>query len=359
MKFQSTLALLPFLALLVAADPQEAPQNGYDNDDGLTYHTCKFNSGKDFIRENEHTYRGKKDNEVEEVRYRSVPGQTVVVVVNQSFASSNSVSTTIRQSGNGRESYRIDRSDGDDDDDVDSDDGDDEHDSDDENDRSDDDDDRDDDEDDGSATYWRKDTPVPPVIPPTRFFVRDNSAILAPYRGYQMAINKVFALRINPKESRHLYSDKVYPNRTKCLAARRHGKNDGWRAVMEHCSDDQRFWKLSPFSLGFQKATGNRVWLTWMAPNGVKHCLHHDAHSSHFYPCADKNKRPEEFVILPTYVAGKVKIRRADKKRCLDGHHHNLWQNRCRGFSHQAWDIIDIAYNQPEPMRPGRRVTNY
>jgi len=361
MKFQSTITLLPLLALLVSGQ-----EYGYNNDDGVTYHTCKFSSNKDFDRENERTYRGMKDAEVDEVQYRSVPGQTVIVVVNQSLASSSSVTTTIRQSEGRRESYKVDRSEGNDSDDEDDEDDNDNdsyrrnrHDSDSDDDGSDDED-NDDDEDDGSATYWRRDTPVPPVIPPTRFFVRDNSAILAPQRGYQMAINKVFALRINIKENGHLDTDKLFPKHTRCLAARRKGAHNRWRAVMEHCNDDQRFWQRSPMSFRFQKVSGNRVWLTWLAPNGVKHCLRHDSTTSRFYPCADSSKRPEDLLLLPTYVAGKVKIRRADKNRCFDGRHSTLWQHHCRGFKHQAWDIVDIAYDRPLPMKPaGRRVSYY
>jgi len=163
---------------------------------------------------------------------------------------------------------------------------------------------------------------------------------------YMLAINKTFALRINRKENDHIKKNRVYPHRTECLTVRRRGVRNRFKARMEHCNDDQRFWMRSPMSFRFEAAGEETVVMTWMDPEGVKRCAHHDRSGTRFYPCNSKGIKPTRYVILPTDYSGKFKIKEADRNRCFDGAHNNLWMNRCRGFDDQAWDIVTIAYDQ-------------
>jgi hypothetical protein len=162
------------------------------------------------------------------------------------------------------------------------------------------------------------------------------------------AVNKIFALRINNRENkrRHRRRFRVFPNQTKCLAVEPRGVHKRMRAVMRKCSDEQRFWSRSKFSLQAEHVGADRIRIVWYSPTGAKMCARHDVTGTRFYAC-DSTKRhenPTEYIIGVTRIPGKVKIRQADRNRCFDGRHHTLWMNRCRGVRHQAWDVLDIAY---------------
>jgi hypothetical protein len=346
MHLQSTIALLPLLALLASAANTVVVQTCSRTvtfDDGK-FHHCQFNDSDNFEAENDRTYRKMKDVEPVEEKFLAVPGQVITIIDSSSSSSttttssSHTVITTTAgrrgryASGNDNEEEEEEEDTG-----VDNDDDEEEE----EDNEGEDDEEEEEDEDESSA-YGK---PIVPTIPPTRFFTRDNTDILDAQTGAcRMNINKTVALRINGKENkgRHLRKNKLYPSHTKCLAVRRRGFRGRWRAVLMHCNDDQRFWQRSPLSFRFQKVAENRVWLTWFAPDGVKHCLRHDTLATRFYPCTDSSKRPQELILVPTYVPGKFKIRDSKRNRCFNGWHRNLWQSRCRGFRHQAWDLIDV-----------------
>lgn len=162
---------------------------------------------------------------------------------------------------------------------------------------------------------------------------------------YMLPINRIVALRNNEDENDDIKRNRVHPEDTKCLTVRRRGFRNRFKARMEKCSDEQRFWKHSPMSFRFEPAGEGTVLLTWMDPKGVKRCAKHDTFGTRFYPCNDPKKKPTRYVILPTAYTGKFKIKQADRNRCFDGEHSNLWMNRCRGFSDQGWDIVTIAYD--------------
>jgi len=160
-------------------------------------------------------------------------------------------------------------------------------------------------------------------------------------------INRTIAIRNNHKENhhRHLQKNKLYPKKTKCLTVRRHGLRNRFRAVMEHCDDDQRFWLRSPMSFHFEDAGEDTVVLTWMDPKGVRRCAHHDITGTRFYSCNDK-KQPTRYEILPTKYEGKFKIKQHGRNRCFDFDHSTLWMNRCHHFRDQALDVITVAFDQ-------------
>jgi len=175
-----------------------------------------------------------------------------------------------------------------------------------------------------------------------------NGRPLTPATSSTMfSINRTIAIRNNHKEnhSRHLQKNKLYPKKTKCLTVRRHGLRNRFRAVMEHCDDDQRFWLRSPMSFHFEDAGEDTVVLTWMDPKGVRRCAHHDITGTRFYSCNDK-KQPTRYEILPTKYEGKFKIKQHGRNRCFDFDHSTLWMNRCRHFHDQALDFITIAFDQ-------------
>jgi len=163
--------------------------------------------------------------------------------------------------------------------------------------------------------------------------------------SFMFPINRTIALRNNYKENRHLRKNKLYPKHSKCLTVRRHGLRQRFRAVLEHCNDDQRFWLRSPMSFHFEDAGDDTVVLTWMDPKGLKRCAHHDVSGTRFYPCNGK-KKPTRYDILPTKYDGKFKIKQHSRNRCMDFDHDTMWMNRCRRYNDQALDVITVAMDK-------------
>lgn len=307
MQLTNLFTLLPLLALLAQAQtqPESAAvmehggnkqqsaygENTYQNDgDNGDYHDEPEQADEDNdddkqADEDERAYGNKQDDREEVEAYKAVPKQTVVIVVAKA-QQSNRATFTASNSG-GADAY-------------------------------------------GKVRY---------VSPGGRPVTPQSSP-------YMLAINKTFALRINRKENDHIRKNRVYPKRTECLTVRRRGVRNRFKARMEHCNDDQRFWIRSPMSFRFEPAGSEKVYLTWMDPKGVKRCAHHDHTGTRFYPCRSKVIKPTRYEILPTDYTGKFKIKQEGRNRCFDAAHNNLWMNRCRGFDDQAWDIITIAYDQ-------------
>jgi hypothetical protein len=278
---------------LKAATPRSAyGENTYQNDDDTgDYHDEPEQADEDQAadqdaEEDERAYGKQEDQRQEQDAFKAVPKQTVVIVVAKSQQQTQRTSFTASNTGvasNSQVRYV-------------------------------------------SAKGGR---PVTPASSP-----------------FMLAINKTFALRINRKENDHIKKNRVYPQRTECLTVRRRGVRNRFKARMEHCVDDQRFWIRSPMSFRFEPAGSEKVYLTWMDPKGVKRCAHHDITGTRFYPCHNKGIKPTRYEILPTDYTGKFKIKQESRNRCFDGAHNNLWMNRCRGFDDQAWDIVTIAYDQ-------------
>jgi len=162
--------------------------------------------------------------------------------------------------------------------------------------------------------------------------------------SFMFPINRTIAIRSNTKENkrRHMRKNELYPSHTKCLTVRRRGLRKRFKAVLEHCNDEQRFWLRSPMSFHFEDAGDDTVVMTWMDPKGLKRCAHHDVTGTRFYPCNGK-KKPTRYDVLPTKYDGKFKIKQHSRNRCMDFDHSNLWMNRCRHFRDQALDVITIA----------------
>jgi len=296
MQIKCLFTLLPLLALVAAHAQSESTaavvESGKDaaygestnqnTDDNGDYHD-EPETGDYEDDGDDSSYNKKSDDRKEKKEYKAVPKQTVVIVVAKSLTTSHSATmTTSGVAANSQVRY----------------------------------------------------------VSPAGHTVTPASS------PYMLAINKTFALRINRKENDHIKKNRIYPHRTECLTVRRRGIHDRFKARMEHCKDDQRFWMRSPMSFHFDSAGNDKVYLTWMDPKGVKNCAHHDKHGTRFYPCNSKDNKPTVYEILPTKYTGKFKIKEAGHNRCFDAAHNNLWMNRCRGFDDQSFDIVTIAYDQ-------------
>lgn len=303
MQLTSLFALLPLLALVSAEAASQGPAavmetarrsvDAYNDeatyqkdDDNGDYHdepeAPKYDDEEE--EDDEKAYGSKKDRRTESPKYKAVPNKTVVIVV------AKSQTTTTRRPALHQGVVGT-------------------H---------------------GKIAYTTPGgRPVTPVSSP-----------------YMLAINRTFALRINTRENSHIKRNRVIPDHTHCLTVRRRGLRNRFKARIERCSDDQRFWIRSPMSFRFEAAGNEKVHLVWMDPKGVKRCAHHDSTGTRFYPCSDKSTKPTRYEILPTDYTGKIKIKEEGRNRCFDGDHNNLWMNRCRGFKDQAWDLVTISYDQ-------------
>jgi len=323
MHLTSIFTLLPLLAMMVSATPysqqqqQSSALNGpqqnsaygeplyqQDNDQGDYHEQPESVSGMEERVDDERVYDKQPDSRSEDDSYAPTsPSQTVVIVVAKSQHSSTSTRTILTASGSASTNQS---NSGDDDDD--------------------------------NSNGDNSASKVQYVSPEGRPLTPATSTTMFP-------INRTVAIRNNYKENRHLKKNKLYPRKTKCLTVRRHGLRNRFRAVLEHCDDDQRFWLRSPMSFHFEDAGEDTVVLTWMDPKGTKRCARHEVSGTRFYPCNDK-KKPTRYEILPTKYEGKFKVKQHGRNRCFDFEHSTLWMNRCRHFKDQAVDFVTVAFDQ-------------